>query len=210
MDVHAEIKSRLSLENYLEENGVEIKRGRALCINPHHHDSNPSMSIKDERFKCFSCDESGDIFTAAQHLHGYSHREALQHLADRAGVSLEDNRPPKPQGSLENDIRAVSMAIRDPKPSFDQQWGRSSFFTEVGFLAFWGIVLSGSLNIKIMAESLTEANLWKGKNFPTAKINQIVFPALDLIIAEDGKLPGWNKELIALERLRIAKTGGRS
>ena len=66
------------LRQYLLDHNVEIvRKGRTeffKCINPDHHDNNPSNGFVkgtgDQQFHCFSCGSSGDIFTAAAYLEG--------------------------------------------------------------------------------------------------------------------------------------------
>lgn len=70
-------KVRPYLKQYLIDNGVDIiRKGGAdffKCINPDHHDNNPSNGFvkgtADQQFHCFSCDNgNGDIFTACHFL----------------------------------------------------------------------------------------------------------------------------------------------
>lgn len=60
----------------------------ALC--PWHDDSKPSLTVNPERqsFKCWPCDIGGDIFTFVMRIDRVDFREALEMLADRAGVDL--------------------------------------------------------------------------------------------------------------------------
>jgi len=60
----------------------------ALC--PWHDDSRPSLQVNPERqsFKCWVCDIGGDIFSFMMRMEGLEFREALEMLADRAGISL--------------------------------------------------------------------------------------------------------------------------
>jgi len=66
------------LRQYLIDNGVEIvKKGTVdffRCIHPEHEDRNPSNGFVkgsgDEQFHCFSCQASGDVYTAAAYLEG--------------------------------------------------------------------------------------------------------------------------------------------
>jgi hypothetical protein len=55
-------------------------RAKTLC--PFHHDTNPSLNIniKENYFKCFACDEGGDVIKLYQKLHGVSFQEALKEL----------------------------------------------------------------------------------------------------------------------------------
>ncbi len=60
-----------------------------LC--PWHDDSRPSLQVNSERqsFKCWVCDIGGDVFTFVMKIEGVEFREALEMLAERAGIVLE-------------------------------------------------------------------------------------------------------------------------
>jgi len=60
-----------------------------LC--PWHDDSRPSLQVNPERqsWKCWVCDVGGDIFSYVMRAEGLEFREALEMLAERAGVVLE-------------------------------------------------------------------------------------------------------------------------
>ncbi len=76
---------------------VQLRRqGRnyvGLC--PWHDDTRPSMQVNPERqsFRCWVCDIGGDVFSFTMKIEGVEFREALQMLADRAGISLQKRRP---------------------------------------------------------------------------------------------------------------------
>jgi DNA primase len=59
-----------------------------LC--PWHDDTRPSMQVNADRqsFKCWVCDIGGDVFSFVMKMENIEFREALEMLADRAGVSL--------------------------------------------------------------------------------------------------------------------------
>jgi DNA primase len=71
---------------------VQLRRqGRnfvGLC--PWHDDSRPSLQVNPDRqsFKCWVCDVGGDVFSFVMKAEGLEFREALEMLAERAGVSL--------------------------------------------------------------------------------------------------------------------------
>src|SRR4051794_32264601 len=71
---------------------VQLRRqGRnfvALC--PWHDDSRPSLQVNPDRqsFKCWVCDYGGDIFSFVMRAENLEFREALEFLAERAGVEL--------------------------------------------------------------------------------------------------------------------------
>jgi DNA primase len=70
-------------------------RGRnyvALC--PWHNDTRPSLQINRERqtWKCWVCDIGGDVFSFVMRRENVEFREALELLADRAGITLRAGR----------------------------------------------------------------------------------------------------------------------
>ncbi|QYU67639.1 DNA primase [Leptolyngbya sp. 15MV] len=71
-------------------------RGRefvGLC--PFHDDHKPSMWVSPAKgiYKCFSCGAGGDVFTFVQNYHSMEFRDALEYLAQRAGIELSRHKP---------------------------------------------------------------------------------------------------------------------
>ncbi|WP_428304728.1 DNA primase [Lacipirellula sp.] len=67
------------------------RQGRSFVgLCPWHDDAKPSFTVNPDRqsFKCWPCDVGGDIFTFVMRAEGMEFREALEMLAERAGVSL--------------------------------------------------------------------------------------------------------------------------
>ena len=60
---------------------------RGLC--PFHDDSNPSLFVNPEyqTYRCWSCGAKGDVFSFVQEIERISFVEALQRLADNAGIT---------------------------------------------------------------------------------------------------------------------------
>lgn len=66
-----EAKDKLDLKRTAEYYGMRFDRyGKALC--PYHADHHPSFSVKGKRFKCFSCNASGDVFDLCGKILGIS------------------------------------------------------------------------------------------------------------------------------------------
>ncbi len=86
------IKQKLDI---LEEIGAVVtlrKSGKAfkgLC--PFHGERTPSFYVFPETgtWRCFGCNEGGDIFSFVEKQQGFDFAEALSMLAERAGVTLE-------------------------------------------------------------------------------------------------------------------------
>ncbi len=82
-----------------------VQRGRVfkgLC--PFHDDSNPSMDVDPERgtFRCWSCNENGDVFAFIQKRYNYDFLEAMEHLAQEAGIEFR-RRPVDPEVAAQRD-----------------------------------------------------------------------------------------------------------
>jgi DNA primase len=71
-----------------------------LC--PFHDDHKPSMCVVPHKqmYHCFSCGAGGNAFGFVRNYHKMGFREALEYLADRAGITLSPWRPPHRSGSI--------------------------------------------------------------------------------------------------------------
>ena len=82
---------------------LELRRqGRNyVAICPWHADRRPSLQINAEKqiWKCWVCDIGGDAFNWVMQDEGISFPEAMQKLADRAGITLESTGKFKPRTS---------------------------------------------------------------------------------------------------------------
>ncbi len=61
---------------------------KGLC--PFHHEKSPSFFVNDSLgfYKCFGCGESGDVISFLEKYESLTFREALEMLAQRAGITL--------------------------------------------------------------------------------------------------------------------------
>jgi DNA primase len=82
-----------------------------LC--PFHDDHKPSMNVIPSKgiFHCFVCGSGGDVFSFVQKFHKMDFREALEYLAERAGITLTPRGKPSgdaPQGVARSDLLAAN------------------------------------------------------------------------------------------------------
>jgi DNA primase len=79
-----------------------------LC--PWHDDSKPSLQVNPERqtYRCWVCDVGGDVFSFLMRMERLEFREALEQLADRAGIEL-----PRGRGGPSADDRAALWRTLD-------------------------------------------------------------------------------------------------
>lgn len=95
-----------------------------LC--PWHDDARPSLQVNPERqsWKCWVCDLGGDIFSFVMQRERVEFREALELLADRAGIDITPaarTRPGEP-----NDKKTLYAAVQWAAEQFSQCLGSSS------------------------------------------------------------------------------------
>ncbi len=69
------------------------KGANYVCLCPFHQDSNPSLMVSRQKqlFKCFACGEGGNVITFLQKYDSKTFVEAVQTLAERAGIKLPEN-----------------------------------------------------------------------------------------------------------------------
>ncbi|MBP7262581.1 MAG: DNA primase [Spirochaetia bacterium] len=86
-----DIVSRSDIVGVVKEYVRLEKRGaRWLGLCPFHNEKTPSFNVNPERgfFYCFGCKKGGDVVTFVKEIEKCGYVEALERLADRAGIPL--------------------------------------------------------------------------------------------------------------------------
>ena len=86
------------------------RQGKAMTgLCPWHDDSRPSLQVNPERqtYRCWVCDVGGDVFSFVMRMEKVEFREALEQLADRAGIELARGR-----GGLPADDKATLRTVQ--------------------------------------------------------------------------------------------------
>ena len=108
-----EIKARLNILDVVKRY-VELRRAgnRWVAPCPFHQETKPSFSVNEEEgfFYCFGCQAAGDIFDFYGRINGLEFKETLEHLAEEAGVLIEDTRP-DPRAAAERDFRKTAFRM---------------------------------------------------------------------------------------------------
>ena len=84
------------------------RAGKAMVgLCPWHEDSRPSFHVNPDRqtFRCWVCNLGGDVFTFLMRMERLEFREALEQLAQRAGIDL-----PRGRGGLPTDEKAAILS----------------------------------------------------------------------------------------------------
>jgi len=110
-----EIRARIDLVDLIGAHVRLTKAGRSfkgLC--PFHEEKTPSFHVNPERgmWHCFGCGEHGDCFTFLMRLETLSFPEALQRLADKAGVTLERRGRGPSRDQRDEMLSALASAAR--------------------------------------------------------------------------------------------------
>src|SRR5665213_2341447 len=110
MDAVEEVKSRLSIEDVISEY-VPLKRaGRNWRgLSPFSSEKTPSFMVSPEKqiWHDFSSGKGGDIFSFVMEVEGLDFKGALDFLARKAGVDLEQFQSSSPSGSGKLKARAI-------------------------------------------------------------------------------------------------------
>ena len=90
MDIYEQIKSRVSMRDVLEMYGIVPVRGNNIYKCFIHNDNNPSANIiKDcDKFHCFSCQWTGDIFDVVEHFEKCNRKEAMKIIDSKFDLGL--------------------------------------------------------------------------------------------------------------------------
>ena len=101
-----EIKRRLDVVDVIGQT-VQLKRSgkafKGLC--PFHGEKSGSFYVWPDTgtWRCFGCNEGGDLFSFVQKRDNLDFRDALRFLGERAGVVIEEHARPDPNARQERD-----------------------------------------------------------------------------------------------------------
>lgn len=103
-DFKEQVRSQTEIVGLVSESLTLIPTGahyKALC--PFHDDKNPSLMVYPDRqtYRCWSCQEGGDVFSWVMNRESVGFREALEMLANRAHIEI----PKRSQYEVEQSAR---------------------------------------------------------------------------------------------------------
>ena len=86
------------------------KSFQGLC--PFHNERTPSFYVfpESQTWRCFGCNEGGDVFTFVEKQQGLDFRDALYYLAEKAGVAVEDYGSANPE--QEREVGGVKRVLQ--------------------------------------------------------------------------------------------------
>src|SRR6266705_72150 len=104
-----DVVEEIGLVVALQKSGKSFK---GLC--PFHNERTPSFYVfgESQTWRCFGCNEGGDVFTFVQMQQGLEFREALLYLAEKAGVAVEDYSSHNRSPEEEREAQAAKERLR--------------------------------------------------------------------------------------------------
>jgi DNA primase len=90
-DAKEQVRQAVDIVDLVGSYATLRRQGRGYVTHcPWHDDQKPSLQVNPDRqsWKCWVCDIGGDIFSWVMRAEGLEFREALEMLAERAGVNL--------------------------------------------------------------------------------------------------------------------------
>jgi DNA primase len=95
-DTIALVRERADIVALVRESVPTLKKQgrRYVGLCPFHKEKSPSFSVNADSgvYHCFGCKESGDVISFAERTEGYTFTEAVRALAERFGVTIEEDR----------------------------------------------------------------------------------------------------------------------
>ncbi|VUW94501.1 DNA primase [Streptococcus constellatus] len=106
----SDIKNSVNIVEIIGEVVALTKAGRNyLGLCPFHGEKTPSFNVVEEKqfYHCFGCGKSGDVFKFIEDYRGVSFMDAVQIVADRAGIPLEIEHNRKEQSTRTHPHQAL-------------------------------------------------------------------------------------------------------
>ena len=95
MNIFEEVKYRLGVQEVLESYGLQFRGNIAKC--PFHNDRHPSFSIKDNRWRCWTCNIGGTIIDFVCQIEGINPYEACKLLNEHFNLGITSEKPTQSQ-----------------------------------------------------------------------------------------------------------------
>lgn len=108
-----EIRNRINLVDLVSEYTTLKRSGRSLRgLCPFHTEKTPSFYVDPEKqlYHCFGCGAGGDIFDFVMDMEKLNFNEAVEYLAERAGITLTRVRAAARTGEKDQAIKALERA----------------------------------------------------------------------------------------------------
>ncbi|KAF0242109.1 MAG: hypothetical protein FD180_4092 [Planctomycetota bacterium] len=188
-DVKLQIKRAIDIVDLIESYLPLQKAGtsfKARC--PFHEEKTPSFHVRpvEQMFKCFGCGKGGDVFTFVMEMEKATFPEALRILAEKANIPL---RPPDPAERAAASYREEIYKVN--------RWAAALFHKKL-----------------LEGEEGAEARAYVEKRgISPAMVSRFFLgyaPRSWEWILDQGKVKGYDADLLTAAGLALARTDGRA
>jgi len=194
-----------SLEDYLVETGVELKRSGAGFITkcPFHDEKDPSLYVHPQKqfWHCYGCHKGGNVLDFHMEYNGTGFLESLEYLAQRGGITLlRHDSPEWKEHKRKEDLLTAAeyyfrTKIRESVPSsYLAKRGVSSEVQDawmLGYAGAWGSSLFDFLRGQGYNEREIEgqglAKMGRDRNYYDIFCDRLMIPITD----HTGKMVGF-------------------
>ncbi|MCB1174707.1 MAG: DNA primase [Leptospiraceae bacterium] len=112
-DLKESILQAIPIESYIGRYVKLTKAGKYLKgLCPFHSEKTPSFTVTPEigKYKCFGCGQSGDVFSFTMAMEGIGFREAMELLANYAGIDPGQSRQLSETQKKQEQLFALNQA----------------------------------------------------------------------------------------------------
>ena len=201
-----EIRKSVNIVDVISSYMPLTKKGKNYFgVCPFHDDHSPSMSVAEDKqiYKCFSCGESGNVFTFLEKYENISFLEAVKKCADLSGI--EFNYGKSIQKNYNQDLYDIykfasklyqnNLHSKEGKEARDYLKNRKLDDNiikefEIGLSLNQASILTDALKKKYDEKTLIKSGLVSEGDYNLYDIyrNRIMFPLYDL----SGNIVGYN------------------
>ena len=112
-----EIREKIEISDVVGKKVTLQKRGKEyIGLSPFQNEKTPSFTVNNEKkfYHCFSTNKHGDIFTFLVEVEGFTFPQAVEKLADQAGVELKTlTKEEEKRASLRKKLYVVTEKAND-------------------------------------------------------------------------------------------------
>ncbi|MDR0871307.1 MAG: DNA primase [Planctomycetaceae bacterium] len=118
-DIKERVRESVDIVELVSQH-LTLRRSGALYVGhcPWHEDRRPSFQVNPVRqtFKCYPCDIGGDVFSFVMKMENCGFKEALEILADKAGITIPKFRKKRIVITQESGEEPVTALPGQPEP----------------------------------------------------------------------------------------------
>lgn len=131
-----EIKKAISIKRLMAFYGIDIINNRCIC--PFHGGKSATMSIKDNRAKCFSCGKSIDIFGFVSDFFNLTFQESILKINNDFNLGYKNNNTYKENIQINEIIKKRKVKIEKKKQIILlYKKDKSIWIDRVRYISYW-------------------------------------------------------------------------